>query len=82
MLERLDQEGVSYQTFRWYPLGIKLDLESPGKLLENLLGYIHIQEELSMVPPLVLDPRPGEHDSGSMRLSRQQNLSDLADDGK
>ena len=39
---------------------LKLDVESPGKLLENLLGYIHIQEELSMVPPLVLDPQPGE----------------------
>ena len=60
LLERLDQEGVSYQTFSWYPLGLKLNLESPGKLLENLMGYIHIQEELSMVPPLVLDPRPGE----------------------
>ena len=60
LLERLDQEGISYRTFCWYSLGIKLDLESPGKLLENLLGYIHIQEELSMVPPLVLDPRPGE----------------------
>ena len=58
--ERLDEEGISYQTFRWYPLGLKLDMESPGKLLENLLGYIHIQEELSMVPPLVLDPQPGE----------------------
>jgi tRNA (cytosine49-C5)-methyltransferase len=60
LLERLDQEGISYKTFRWYPLGLKLDVESPGKLLENLLGYIHIQEELSMVPPLVLGPRPGE----------------------
>ncbi len=46
--------------FGWYPLGLKLDVESPGKMLENLLGYIHIQEELSMVPPLVLDPQPGE----------------------
>ncbi|HOV52291.1 MAG TPA: RsmB/NOP family class I SAM-dependent RNA methyltransferase, partial [Methanothrix sp.] len=36
------------------------NLESPGKLVENLLGYIHIQEELSMVPPLILDPQPGE----------------------
>jgi NOL1/NOP2/sun family putative RNA methylase len=41
-------------------LGLKLDIESPGKLQENLLGFIHIQEELSMVPPLVLDPLPGE----------------------
>jgi len=56
LLERLDEAGVSYKAFRWYPLGLKLDVESPGKLLENLLGYIHIQEELSMVPPLVLGP--------------------------
>jgi NOL1/NOP2/sun family putative RNA methylase len=60
LLERLAEQGVLFQTFAWYPLGLKLEAESPGKLQENLLGYIHIQEELSMVPPLVLDPRPGE----------------------
>ncbi len=60
LLERLEDEGVSFRRFDWYPLGLKLDIESPGKLLENLLGFIHIQEELSMVPPLVLDPLPGE----------------------
>ena len=60
LLERLEEEGVLFQSFHWYPLGLKLDIESPGKLLENLLGYIHIQEELSMVPPLVLGPEPGE----------------------
>ncbi|MDD2836871.1 MAG: RsmB/NOP family class I SAM-dependent RNA methyltransferase [Methanothrix sp.] len=60
LLERLEEEGVLFRSFEWYPLGLKLDIESPGKLLENLLGFIHIQEELSMVPPLVLDPLPGE----------------------
>lgn len=60
LLERLEEEGVPFQSFAWYPLGLKLDIESPGKLLVNLLGYIHIQEELSMVPPLVLDAKPGE----------------------
>ena len=60
LLERLERAGISYQVFDWYPLGLKLDVESPGKMQENLLGYIHIQEELSMVPPLVLDPLPGE----------------------
>ena len=59
-MERLEELGIGYRAFGWYPLGLKLDVESPGKLLENLLGYIHIQEELSMVPPLVLDPQPGE----------------------
>jgi tRNA (cytosine49-C5)-methyltransferase len=60
LLERLEEEGIGYQSFHWYPLGLKLDIDSPGKLLENHLGYIHIQEELSMVPPLVLGPEPGE----------------------
>jgi tRNA (cytosine49-C5)-methyltransferase len=60
LLERFEEEGVLFQSYHWYPLGLKLDTESPGKLLENLLGYIHIQEELSMVPPLVLGPLPGE----------------------
>ncbi|HOV82444.1 MAG TPA: RsmB/NOP family class I SAM-dependent RNA methyltransferase [Methanothrix sp.] len=60
LLERLEEAGVPYQSFSWYPLGLKLDAESPGKLLESQLGYIHIQEELSMAPPLVLDPGPGE----------------------
>jgi tRNA (cytosine49-C5)-methyltransferase len=60
LLERLEEKGVLFQSFDWYPLGLKLDMESPGKLLENLQGFIHIQEELSMVPPLVLDPQPGE----------------------
>jgi NOL1/NOP2/sun family putative RNA methylase len=60
LLERLERQSIGYESFGWYPLGLKLDLEKPGKLLEYLLGYIHIQEEVSMVPPLVLDPRPGE----------------------
>ncbi len=60
LIERLNEQSVPFKCLGWYPLGLKLELESPGKLLENLLGYIHIQEELSMVPPLVLDPKPGE----------------------
>jgi tRNA (cytosine49-C5)-methyltransferase len=59
-LERLDGVGIGYRFFDWYPLGLRIDVESPGNMQENLLGYIHIQEELSMVPPLVLDPLPGE----------------------
>jgi NOL1/NOP2/sun family putative RNA methylase len=60
LLEKLEADDVPFQIFGWYPLGLKLDVDSPGKLLENLLGYIHIQEEVSMVPPLALDPKPGE----------------------
>lgn len=59
-MEHLEEEGVKARPFEWYPLGLQLDSEKAGKLRTNLLGYIHLQEELSMVPPLVLDPKPGE----------------------
>ncbi len=31
-----------------------------GNLLEHSLGYFYVQEAASMIPPLVLDPKPGE----------------------
>ncbi|MFH1316413.1 MAG: NOL1/NOP2/sun family putative RNA methylase [Candidatus Woesearchaeota archaeon] len=31
-----------------------------GNLVEHSLGYIYVQEASSMIPPIVLDPRPGE----------------------
>jgi len=31
-----------------------------GNTREHQLGYIYVQEAVSMIPPLVLDPKPGE----------------------
>jgi NOL1/NOP2/sun family putative RNA methylase len=31
-----------------------------GNLIEHSLGYIYVQEAVSMIPPIVLDPKPGE----------------------
>lgn len=31
-----------------------------GNLTEHCLGYIYVQEACSMIPPIVLDPQPGE----------------------
>lgn len=40
-----------------YKEGKRFDL---GNLIEHHLGYIYIQESASMIPPVVLDPKPGE----------------------
>ncbi|NBF40391.1 MAG: hypothetical protein GVY14_08235, partial [Spirochaetes bacterium] len=32
----------------------------PGNRLARALGLLHLQEEVSMVPAVLLDPRPGE----------------------
>ena len=60
LLERLQRKGIGYRSLSWYPLGLRLDIDSPGRLAENVLGYFHIQEEVSMIPPLVLQPQAGE----------------------
>ena len=31
-----------------------------GNMIEHLLGYFYVQEAASMIPPIVLDPKPGE----------------------
>ncbi len=31
-----------------------------GNLQEHVLGYIYVQDPASMIPPIVLDPKPGE----------------------
>ncbi|HLD86865.1 MAG TPA: NOL1/NOP2/sun family putative RNA methylase, partial [Candidatus Nanoarchaeia archaeon] len=31
-----------------------------GNLIEHALGYFYLQEAASMIPPVVLDPKPGE----------------------
>lgn len=31
-----------------------------GNLVEHTLGYIYVQEAASMIPPVVLDPKPGD----------------------
>jgi NOL1/NOP2/sun family putative RNA methylase len=31
-----------------------------GNLIEHSLGYIYVQEAVSMIPPVVLNPKPGE----------------------
>jgi NOL1/NOP2/sun family putative RNA methylase len=31
-----------------------------GNTLEHSMGYIYVQEAASMIPPIVLDPKPGE----------------------
>ena len=62
LMDRLDRAGIEHEEMGWYPLGLRLGpgIERPGKLIEHLLGYVHIQEEVSMIPPIVLDSRPGE----------------------
>ncbi len=60
---RLEESGIIFEKTGWFPDGFIL--KSPGKrdLIETELykeGYFYIQSLSSMIPSLILDPKPGE----------------------
>lgn len=53
------QENI--KPFSWRPDAFRVPDEwKPGRQPEYLAGFYHLQEEVSMIPPLLLDPQPGE----------------------
>lgn len=64
LLERLNKKWKVIQLFPKYPeiMLIKSELEPGGigNAIEHVLGYYYVQEISSMLPPLALDPKPGD----------------------
>lgn len=59
---RLLTQGFKLEKIDWIPNAYRITFApfSIGKTLEHFLGYIYIQDPASMIPPIVLDPKPGE----------------------
>jgi len=61
VMASLEERGVEFESLGWYEHGLKLlNVEKPGNLLEYFLGLVHPQEEVSMIPPLLMELQPGE----------------------
>jgi NOL1/NOP2/sun family putative RNA methylase len=59
--ERLAEAGLAAEHLAWHPGAFRLPLGTrPGKSLAFLTGQYHVQEEVSLLPVVLLDPRPGE----------------------
>ncbi|MFC3958526.1 RsmB/NOP family class I SAM-dependent RNA methyltransferase [Halovivax cerinus] len=56
----LEADGVAYEQADWHSRVLRLETDSPGSTWASYHGFTHGQEEVSVVPPLVLDPEPGE----------------------
>jgi len=66
--KRLDKNWV-LEPIPWCKEGFWIDYRAEekddkrydiGNLLEHMLGYIYVQDAASMIPPVVLEPLPGE----------------------
>ncbi len=52
--------GITTEPLAWWANGLRLTCKADlAHTLPYLTGCFHIQEEVSMVPPLLLDPTPG-----------------------
>lgn len=62
--KRAKGHGWDLQPLPWQPDGFVIDREDRttplGHSLEHFSGHMYIQEGASQIPPLVLDPQPGE----------------------
>jgi len=61
LIEKLEKQGFKFrQTFLDYAFEILYEPYSISSSKEYLLGYFYIQDLSSMIPPLLLNPEPGE----------------------
>lgn len=57
----LAEDGAETDQLGWYSRGLRLRPPArPGKTFAFLTGACHVQEEVSMMPIVLLDPQPGE----------------------
>ena len=64
LVDILNQDGYDLTPLDWHPQAFRVirrdGSESLGRHWAYLAGWFHIQEASSMIPALLLDPRPGE----------------------
>ena len=78
----LDEAGVGWRAREWNPDLLELDTDAPGNTWPYFLGWIHGQEEVSAIPPVVLDPKAGERvwDACAAPGSKTTQLAAMMDD--
>ncbi len=61
LAKKLKATGFTVTPLPWYRRAFRLSgAPSPGLTVEFLVGAYHVQEEVSLLPVVLLEPRPGE----------------------
>jgi NOL1/NOP2/sun family putative RNA methylase len=79
--QALEKEGIVHEPTGWHPGLLKLGGQ-PGANWPYVHGWLHGQEEVSVLPARVLDPAPGERvwDACAAPGSKTTQLAALMDD--
>jgi len=79
--QALDAEGIDHEPTGWHP-GLLTLAGQPGANWPYVHGWLHGQEEVSVLPARVLDPVPGERvwDACAAPGSKTTQLAALMDD--
>ncbi|MFC7155562.1 RsmB/NOP family class I SAM-dependent RNA methyltransferase [Halomarina halobia] len=74
--------GHGFERVEWLPELLRLDSRSPGTSWPYFHGWLYGQEEVSALPAVVLDPKPGERvlDPCAAPGSKTTQLAALMDD--
>ncbi|MDB2225710.1 RsmB/NOP family class I SAM-dependent RNA methyltransferase [Halorubrum ezzemoulense] len=80
--EAFDESGVAYEPVDWHDGLFRLPDGNPGGNWPYVHGWTHGQEEVSVLPTLALDPRPGERvwDACAAPGSKTTQIADAMDD--
>jgi NOL1/NOP2/sun family putative RNA methylase len=78
----LSAEGLDPDPVDWHPGLFRVDTDRPGATWPFVHGWVHGQEEVSALPPIALDPRPGEvvYDACAAPGSKTTQLAALMGD--
>lgn len=77
-----DETGVPYEQVEWHDGLFGLPAGSPGSNWPSFCGWTQGQEAVSALPPLVLDPQPGERifDACAAPGSKATQIAGLMED--
>ena len=81
----LDEAGIDWTRRDWHPELLEVDADAPGRSWPYYLGWLHGQEEVSALPAVALDARPGERvwDACAAPGSKASQLAaGMADSGR
>jgi NOL1/NOP2/sun family putative RNA methylase len=80
--EALREERIGVERRDWHGALLEVDTDAPGNTWPYFLGWLHGQEEVSAIPPVVLDPDSGDRvlDTCAAPGSKTGQLAALMDD--